>query len=416
MRTSKARIAANRENARKSTGPRTAEGKARSRVNARKHGLTGDGVALPAEDSAAVAGRFEGMMAEFAPTTVAGGVLVKRAAMLSVRLDRAYEQETANLSARALSAESDLRDRRLAEAEHLLKEIKQNPLTNQRRLLATPEGVELMIRRWEAMKADLDNPQGCQWVHDHHELADALTGRICGTHIDVTPFYAWTMAIHGDFDCLLPERLAGLVTMEEKAVHAMNQVADLVEAEIAGLRAHRAAMDTRPIEAERSFATKRALFDPSPQAVLARRYEAAAARGFHQALAELRQVEAEAAARPPMAVAEAAEAPTQAPSPEGFPPGPRSGAGRELGSFGRDGPGSCRRSPRSSPGSRSSGWSTPDSRPGSPSAAADRRASYAQPWIPDGVRGRAGGPSSRSLVPGSPGLRWGNGRWLMGDG
>ena len=321
MRTSKARIAANRENARKSTGPKTPMGKARSRVNARKHGLTGDGVALPAEDLAAVAGRFEGMMAEFSPTTIAGGVLVKRAAMLSVRLDRAYEQETANLAIRALSAETDLRDKRLAEAEHLLQEIKQNPATNHRRLMATPEGVDLMIKRWEAMKADLDNPGGCQWIHDHNYLADALTGRPCGTNIDVTPFSAWTMAIHGDFDCLMPERLAGLVTMEEKAIHAMNMIADLVDAEIARLRAHRAAMDTRAIDAERSFATRRALFDPSHQAVLARRYEAAAARGFHQTLAEFRQVEAEAAARPPMAVAEVPAAPTQAPSPEAFNPG-----------------------------------------------------------------------------------------------
>ena len=340
MRTSEARIAANRENARKSTGPKTAEGKARSRVNARKHGLTGDGVALPAEDKAAVAGRFEGMMAEFSPTTIAGGVLVKRAAMLSVRLDRSYEQEAANLAIRALSAETDLRDKRLAEAEHLLKEIRLNPLTNQRRLMATPEGVDLMIRRWEAMKADLDNPQGCQWVHDHHDLADALTGRISGTQIDVTPFYAWTMAIHGDFECLMPGRLAGLDTMEEKALHAMDEIADLVDAEIARLRAHRAAMDTRAIDAERSFATKRALFDPSHQAVLARRYEAAAARDFHKTLAELRQVEAEAAARPPMAVAEAARTPEplpQADPPEDVNPNPAE-IRAALGSFGRTTP------------------------------------------------------------------------------
>ena len=40
---------ANRRNAQKSTGPTTDEGKAISRRNALKHGLTGQGVALPDE-------------------------------------------------------------------------------------------------------------------------------------------------------------------------------------------------------------------------------------------------------------------------------------------------------------------------------------------------------------------------------
>jgi hypothetical protein len=41
----------------------------------------------------------------------------------------------------------------------------------------------------------------------------------------------------------------------------------------------------------RSVAARRALFDPSSEATLARRYEAAAERGFFRALQELRRLD-----------------------------------------------------------------------------------------------------------------------------
>ena len=56
-------IAANRRNALKSTGPRSINGKARSRLNATRHGLTASSALLPDEDRAAfddlVAGLYE---------------------------------------------------------------------------------------------------------------------------------------------------------------------------------------------------------------------------------------------------------------------------------------------------------------------------------------------------------------------
>jgi len=47
-----AQILANRTNAQKSTGPRSAEGKAVSRFNALKHGLDAESIVLPGEDPA----------------------------------------------------------------------------------------------------------------------------------------------------------------------------------------------------------------------------------------------------------------------------------------------------------------------------------------------------------------------------
>ena len=62
MAISEAMRRANRANALRSTGPRTAEGKARSRLNAAKHGLTGRGAVLPQEDARFSA--LEGALAE----------------------------------------------------------------------------------------------------------------------------------------------------------------------------------------------------------------------------------------------------------------------------------------------------------------------------------------------------------------
>ena len=49
---SPAQIAANRANAQKSTGPRSAEGKSASRFNALKHGIDAASVIIPGEDPA----------------------------------------------------------------------------------------------------------------------------------------------------------------------------------------------------------------------------------------------------------------------------------------------------------------------------------------------------------------------------
>jgi hypothetical protein len=107
MSASAARMTANRANAARSTGPKTPEGKARSRCNAFKHGLTGEGVVLPNEDAAEVERRLAAFQDELKPSGEIGRSLVRRAAFLSVRLDRSVSQETAALSVRVRQAMAD---------------------------------------------------------------------------------------------------------------------------------------------------------------------------------------------------------------------------------------------------------------------------------------------------------------------
>jgi hypothetical protein len=61
------RIEANRRNAQRSTGPRTPEGKSRSRFNALQLGLTAKLPVLPGEDAQAYQGRLDAWTARLRP-------------------------------------------------------------------------------------------------------------------------------------------------------------------------------------------------------------------------------------------------------------------------------------------------------------------------------------------------------------
>ncbi len=100
MPASEAQIRASKANGCLSKGPKTEEGRARSRCNALKHGLTGAGIVMPEEDAAEVERLTRDLLDELKPPGVAGELLVRRIATLSVRIDRSFEQETAALSQR----------------------------------------------------------------------------------------------------------------------------------------------------------------------------------------------------------------------------------------------------------------------------------------------------------------------------
>ena len=105
MACSTARVEANRRNAQQSTGPRTAAGKAASRLNAFRHGLAGDGAVVgPDEDVALIEGRAAAFVREFAAEGETGRLLARRAAVLSVRMERATVQDFAKVGADVAAA------------------------------------------------------------------------------------------------------------------------------------------------------------------------------------------------------------------------------------------------------------------------------------------------------------------------
>jgi len=87
-------IAANRQNAQKSTGPRTDDGKRHSRRNAFRHGLTAESVISLSEDQAAYK-KFENkIIADYSPEMAIERALVVRLASLLWRLRRAVAIES----------------------------------------------------------------------------------------------------------------------------------------------------------------------------------------------------------------------------------------------------------------------------------------------------------------------------------
>ena len=105
--------AANRRNAEQSTGPITEAGKAASRWNAMRHGLTARHVLLPGEDPDEFAAFCAAYLEELQPVGVIEAMLTDEVIALSWRLGRAgwIEADTWRSSISAIRATPDLDER-----------------------------------------------------------------------------------------------------------------------------------------------------------------------------------------------------------------------------------------------------------------------------------------------------------------
>ena len=103
--TTKKQAAANKRNARKSTGPKTEESKKRASRNAFKHGVLTRAVVSPVEDVEEFVELFSALLGEFEPDTYFGQLLVKRLALLLWREQRLAEAEVKELTPAPIDVE-----------------------------------------------------------------------------------------------------------------------------------------------------------------------------------------------------------------------------------------------------------------------------------------------------------------------
>ena len=251
MATSAAKIAANQRNAHQSTGPKTPEGKAASRMNAFQHGMAGAGDLLgPGEDAALVARRSAAFALELGASGDVGQILAHRAALLSVRMERLAERSFATEAAAGAAATVEFDRERLDQLDALIDRLdREQTATALHALEAIPEGVDFLLVLWPQLLRIILSPDQ-ESARRGARRVEAYLGRPAGTPLDLVPVI--------DAEVARLKALAGALAPEKAAVAAARHDAGLV-----------------------------ARFDPGPDAVLARRYEAAAERGMYRAMKEL---------------------------------------------------------------------------------------------------------------------------------
>jgi hypothetical protein len=173
-----AQIRANRENAKKSCGPRTTEGKERAKLNALKHGFRAQDAepVLPHEDPAELQAKIQEWIDDYAPADAVQRELVVRAARLSWTLDRAERHEAALLSRNVRKAMLRNRAERLEQVceygrklfymagKRLLPdsgpEWSDDPSAFLAHLEETVEGARWLLDRWVEMRCLIISDEG----------------------------------------------------------------------------------------------------------------------------------------------------------------------------------------------------------------------------------------------------------------
>ena len=159
---SAARIAANRANAQKSTGPKTPEGKARSAQNAYKHGFRSQAVLLPNEDPQPFFDRLAAWTLYLKPANSTEAHFVRLAVDASWKLDRCRDVDTAVVTELADNAVITEDNAQAEEVELWSSQLADNPAGSVRKLRQTGRGCKWLIGRWQQLRWILNRHHGWQ--------------------------------------------------------------------------------------------------------------------------------------------------------------------------------------------------------------------------------------------------------------
>ena len=173
---SDARREANRRNATKSTGPKTEQGKDRSRRNALKDGLTGQGIVQPEDEESRMKEEFERWRLELQPVNLVETAMIESMVVAQARMRRAIRLEIALRVKRSDRASRSWAPDQRLEVQKLADKLRKtkNPGVVAERLRQTPAGCDWLIERWKELDWALDLKE--DWNEECLTLAFDLLG------------------------------------------------------------------------------------------------------------------------------------------------------------------------------------------------------------------------------------------------
>src|SRR4051812_21838494 len=301
---SPARLAANRANSKRSTGPRSAAGKAVSKFNGLVHGMRAEADILPGEDPAELDRRIAAWADELGAETGPGRYLPQAAAKVSRRIDRCRAAEAAALSRKVLGAGDDYDDALAEEVEQLVDRLAEEPAAVVRRLRRSSAGCRWLIGRWEQLAIRLEGWKALEPTERH--LAAHLMGKRHDDLFDpavarLTVAYLGALRLDAERACeiLRDDRPEGMGEVEfdrrvgslcaalpDSASGHAQQVAIVAEA-IDELEERLELVEAREGR-DRELAVKTAAFDASPAGASRLRYEMSHERVLRASLRDLR--------------------------------------------------------------------------------------------------------------------------------
>ena len=177
---SAARLAANRENAKKSCGPTSPEGKAKSRLNAVKCGLTGNTVLFANDDFLRYYTHIESYETQFQPVGPEESALVQSIADTRWRLNRIPGLELAILATGSLTFMEENPSYAKPDAEMALEMHVRRLHEKELRNLQLQEN--RLVRRRERETAELQRLQSTRKAREEETLAEAAKSALLAQH------------------------------------------------------------------------------------------------------------------------------------------------------------------------------------------------------------------------------------------
>jgi hypothetical protein len=169
-------IRANRNNAKKSTGPKSANGKARSRLNGLTHGMRSEEVVLVSESKEDYDKHLAAWTADWNPPTMARAHLVEKLAFNAWKSKRLARMEKSRIERRYDEALKEFTEVEEARVRSIFAKIRTNPVGVVAELETTKTGLRRMIREWRELQMALADPADWNDYDMHHAMYCNLLG------------------------------------------------------------------------------------------------------------------------------------------------------------------------------------------------------------------------------------------------